>query len=91
MVSVLAVMSTPTNTSPASASAFRTTLDSDSRNVASASSLSSTRIALCNGPISVILGLKPSTGRTTGKETPPMSSDFDPLQAWPKPVQTRTR
>jgi hypothetical protein len=37
------------------------------------------------------LGLKPSTGRTTGKETPPMSSDFDPLQACPKPVQTHTR
>jgi hypothetical protein len=45
-------------------------------------------IALSNGPISVILGLTPSTGRTTGKETPPMSSDLDPLQAWPKPFQT---
>ena len=88
MVSVLAVVSTPTNTSPASASAFRTTLDSDSRNVANASSLSSTGTALSNEPISVILGLKPSTGCTTGKETPPMSSDFDPLQACLKPVQT---
>jgi hypothetical protein len=34
------------------------------------------------------LALEPSTRRTTGEETPPMSSDFDPLQAWPKPVQT---
>jgi hypothetical protein len=57
---------------PASASAFRTTLDSDSRNVANASSLSCSGAALSNGPISVISGLKPSTGRTTGKETPPI-------------------
>jgi hypothetical protein len=75
---------------PRPPSAFRTTLDSDSRNVASASSPSSTGTALSNGPISVILGLKPSTGRTTGKETPPMSSGLRPAaglaQARPDPV-----
>ena len=70
MVSLLASCPPRLTHAPASASAFRTTLDSDSRNVASASSLSSTGIALSNGPISVILGLNPGIGPTTGKDWP---------------------
>jgi hypothetical protein len=34
------------------------------------------------------LGLESERRPSTGKEASPMSSDFDPLQAWPKPVQT---